>query len=342
MDKNSNSNHSIQILRETICSLTSSGQIPKKFKSILEGFLDSYQKVSSLHGEDLNASLPAFELFLRLIETQFQTPYQFQPYHERIRHPIDYYQFGLDFLRPLVDLPHSSVHGLEHLKTLVSQLEKNENAILFANHQIEADPQAISVLLQEHAPEFAEKLIFVAGTRVTTDPLAIPFSMGRNLLCIHSKKYIDQPPHQKHEKQLHNKRTMQLMAELLSEGGHAIYVAPSGGRDRANPKGEVEVAPFDPQSIEMLHLMTQKAKRPTHFYTLALSTYHLLPPPETTATEIGETRITHGGAIHLAFGPEVNMEDIPLITKEMDKHERRKVRAEFLWRQVKRDYDKFL
>ena len=31
----------------------------------------------------------------------------------------------------------------------------------------------------------------MAGGRVVGDPLAQPFSMGRNLFCVHSKKYID-------------------------------------------------------------------------------------------------------------------------------------------------------
>ena len=43
-------------------------------------------------------------------------------------------------------------------------------------------------------------MIFVAGERVITDPLAIPFSMGSNLLCIYSKRYIDHPPEKKIEK----------------------------------------------------------------------------------------------------------------------------------------------
>ena len=331
----------LKLLREKIKSLISAGKVPEKYEKILEGFLESYQSVIAAHGKRLDACLPSFELFLTLIENQFQNPYQFEPYHRAIRKPIDYYQFGVDFLRPLVDLPHSTANGLENLNKIVTQLKKRENVVLFANHQIEADPQAISVLLEKRNPDFAEKLIFVAGTRVTTDPLAIPFSMGRNLLCIHSKKYINTPPQHKHKKQLHNKRTMELMSNLLKEGGHAIYVAPSGGRDRANAKGVVEMAPFDPQSIEMFYLMTQKAKTPTHFYTLALSTYHLLPPPETTDTEIGEKRVTHGGAIHLTFGPEINMEAIPAFTSDMNKYEKRKIRAEFLWKQVKADYDQF-
>ncbi len=321
--------------------MISSKGFPQKYKKILNAFLESYQSVIAAHGGDLSAYIPLLDLFLSLIKDQLQTPYLFKPYHQAIRGPIDYYQFGIDFLKPLVDLPHSTVSGLEYLKMILSLLKKGENVILFSNHQIEADPQAISILLEKEAPEFAENLIFVAGTKVTTDLLAIPFSMGRNLLCIHSKKYIDKPPSQKHEKQLHNKRTMQLMSQLLKSGGCAIYVAPSGGRDRANDQGVVEVAPFDPQSIEMFYLMTQKAGRPTHFYTLALSTYRLLPPPKKTKAKIGEKRVTHGGAIHLSFGPKVEMNQIPLFEPEMNKYEKRKSRAEFLWRQVKADYNRF-
>jgi glycerol-3-phosphate O-acyltransferase len=55
----------------------------------------------------------------------------------------------------------------------------------------------VQVLLDPDVPGFAEDTIFVAGDRVTTDLLAQPFSMGRNLLCIFSKKHIENPPEQK-------------------------------------------------------------------------------------------------------------------------------------------------
>jgi len=282
-----------------------------------------------------------FDTFIELVKERFKTPFIFEPYHKKIRHPFDYYKFGIDFLRPLVDLPHSTVSGLIHLDYITTLIKKKENVILFANHQIEADPQAISILLEKMHPKFSEELIFVAGTRVTSDPLAVPFSMGRNLLCIHSKKYIDNPPDKKHEKQMHNKRTMERMVELLAEGGHAIYVAPSGGRDRANQDGIVEVARFDPQSIEMFYLMAQKGKTPTHFFPLALSTYHLLPPPEAIDIELGETRITRGGAIHIHFGKEVDMKHFPGAEKTDNKKDRRGARAEYLWNCVKKEYEKF-
>ena len=38
------------------------------------------------------------------------------------------------------------------------------------------------------------QVIYVAGDRVTSDLMAKPFSMGRNLLNVHSKKYMDADP----------------------------------------------------------------------------------------------------------------------------------------------------
>ena len=36
--------------------------------------------------------------------------------------------------------------------------------------------------------------MFVAGAKVRTDLFTIPFSKGLNLICIHSKKYIEDDP----------------------------------------------------------------------------------------------------------------------------------------------------
>lgn len=316
------------------------GILSLKVKQNLEKFFLSYEHTLTSHGMSMWEHPNIFFDFLDRVGEQERSPYQFRSYHEHIRHPFDYYQFGIDFMRPLVDQKRSTVAGLEHVQEIVSLLEHKENVILLANHQTEADPQAISLLLDPLYPHFAEEMIFVAGERVITDPLAIPFSMGRNLLCIYSKRYIDYPPELKHQKQMHNKRAMELMCDLLSQGGRSIYVAPSGGRDRPNAQGIVEVAPFDPQSIEMFYLMAKKADRPTHFYPLALATFDLIPPPETVQIELGESRKAKRGSIHLAFGSKIDMDHYPGC-EDPDKHLRRKARADYIWNSVKDLYQKF-
>ncbi|MBS0626604.1 MAG: 1-acyl-sn-glycerol-3-phosphate acyltransferase, partial [Verrucomicrobia bacterium] len=274
------------------------------------------------------------------LEEAVKSPFIFPPYHKQILQPFNYYTFGLDFIKPLVDLSSSSVQGHAYLKEITNKLSLGENVIFLANHQIEADPQAISILLEDLYPKLAQEMIFVAGERVVLDPFAIPFSMGRNLLCIYSKRHIDHPPELKAQKQIHNKKTLELMSELLSEGGHSIYVAPSGGRDRADANGHVYPSKFDPQSIELFHLMTKKSSKPTSFYPMALATYSLLPPPNTIQTELGEERITNRGPIHLWIGPQISMDNFPG-SMESDKRKRREIRAEYIWRQVQEAYTQF-
>lgn len=316
------------------------GSIPVRYGAHLKTFLAGYEE--AIHADEslFGSYTQLFLTFVRLIQEQCIEPHAFQPYHESVRSPFDYYRFGLDMIRPLIDQSRSSLHGEDRLKEIADALDKGDNVIFLANHQTESDPLVISILLQQVYPKMAEKMIFVAGERVITDPLAIPFSMGRNLLCIYSKRYIDHPPENKLKKQLHNKRTMELMSQLLSEGGKAIYVAPSGGRDRPNAAGVFEVANYDPQSIQMFYLMSQRSKHPTHFYPMALKTHELLPPPETIRIELGEERFTKRAGVHLAFGPRVDMEHFPG-SAGLDKHSLRSLRAEYICNLVRQDYVKF-
>ena len=315
--------------------------VPPKYRDILYQFYEVVKKALETADQPQELFLEQFLLFLTLVEEQFRLPYQFQPYHQKIREPIDYYRFGLEFVRPLIDSVHSHLWGDERVICIEQQLEAGENAILLANHQTETDPQAISILLEKRHPQLAEKIIYVAGERVVTDPLAIPFSMGCDLLCIYSKRYIDHPPELKAKKQLHNKHTMERMSRLLSEGGKVIYIAPSGGRDRRNVEGVIEVAPYDPQSLEMLLLMAKKSKRETHFYPLTLATYELFPPPEGIQQELGEARLAKYSPIQISFLPEFDMNHFPGADLS-DREERRKARAEAIWKIVNQEHRKLL
>lgn len=281
-----------------------------------------------------------FKKLLELVLQQLKQPHQFEIFHQSIRKPFDYYQFGLNFIRPLIDFKKSQVKGLHNVKKMIAQIHRGENVVLLANHQTEPDPQIISLLLEPIDPQFASEMIFVAGHKVISDPMAVPMSMGRNLLCIYSKKHIAHHPETKEEKVIHNQRTMKKMSELLSEGGHCIYVAPSGGRDRPSAEGIVEVAPFDPQSIEMFYLMAQQADKPTHFYPLALKTFDLMPPPRSVEKELGEKRHTKFTPVFLDFCDEVDMENFPGSEEIRDKKTKRTRRTEYIFDKVKEAYDK--
>ncbi|KAL6008209.1 hypothetical protein ACLOJK_033715 [Asimina triloba] len=93
---------------------------------------------------------------------------------------------------------------------------EGHNIILISNHQTEADPAVISLLLHTTNPHLPEKLIYIAGDRVVTDPVCKPFSMGRNLLCVYSKKHMHDIPELVEMKKRANTRSLKEMALLLS------------------------------------------------------------------------------------------------------------------------------
>jgi glycerol-3-phosphate O-acyltransferase len=310
---------------------------PSRFAPILEQFAGAYRLALSDAGLTPGAYDHLLDGFFERLTDQLANPFTFEPFHRQLRAPFDYYQFGVEFLRPLVDKATSRLRGHANLDRVSAQIAAGDNVIFLANHQTEGDPQAIALLLEDTHPAIGRDLIFVAGERVTTDPLAVPFSMGCNLLCIYSKRYIDHPPERKAAKQQHNQKTMERMSELLAEGGQCIYAAPSGGRDRTNAGGVVEVAAFDPASVEMYHLMARRSGRPSHFYPMALDTYEFLPPPDTIQRELGEARHIRRTGIGLAVGTEIDMDAAAGVST--DKHERRVAKAQSLWSAVANEYE---
>lgn len=241
--------------------------------------------------------------------------YKFGPTHTALRgnpetedgNDIDFYKFGCDFFRPAMDLENSLVLGEDALKKAYEQIENGENVVFFANHQSEADPQVMSCLLEKAGyGKQAEDLVYVAGHKVTTDALAIPFSMGRNLICIHSKKHIDADPETKPLKSKQNLGAMGGMLKLLKKGGTSIWVAPSGGRDRRDLEtGDVPIAPFDQKTIDMFRLMGNKSKVPTHFYPVSMVSYDLCPPPDFVEAGTGEQRNVRFVPVGIAVSDEV-------------------------------------
>lgn len=314
-------------------------KIPAKHAEIVLDFIRNYvDLLSNKKQEVYEKGLKALDVFLSETLKQFKTPFQFEVYHEKITSPLNYHALGKEVIRPLVEESLSTIGPNRSLETIDTLVQKGENAILFANHQIEADPQALFLLLENTFPRLADSLVFIAGARVTTDPLAIPMSMGCNLICIYSKRYIDHPPEKKHEKQLHNQKAMKALLSLLNEGGHCIYVAPSGGRDR-KINGEIRVAPFDPQSIEMFSFLQKKAKKKTHTFGLSLSTYSIMPPPETIQSELGEMRQVQTSPIHAYISDEIQMDKM-IDSSIVDKIKKREERAQKIWEIVNRGYQK--
>jgi len=254
------------------------------------------------------------------VQHGLKDPFLFSTSHKALRgidpeaedgNEVDYYKFGVDFFKPCMDVEKSPVLGGDNLDKAMEQLENGENVIFLANHQSEADPQVVSVAFEKmgHAVPAAE-MVYVAGHKVTTDPLAVPFSMGRNLICIHSKKHINADPDTKSTKMRQNIGAMGDMLKMLaSPKGTALWVAPSGGRDRRDVEsGDIPIADFDQKTIDMFRLMGNKSKKPTHFYSMSMRTYELCPPPDNVETGVGEQRNVRYGPVGVSISEELVLE----------------------------------
>jgi len=230
---------------------------------------------------------------------------------EEIGSTFDFYEWGCNFFKYFMDIEESQVLGQDNLKKAMDQAAKGENVVFYANHQSEADPQVMTYMLEKvgYAKE-ASKIIYVAGHKVTTDALAIPFSMGRNLICIHSKKHIDTDPDTKSQKSRQNMMAMGGMLKKLKAGGCLLWVAPSGGRDRRDvDTGKTPIAPFDSKTIDMFRLMGRKSKIPTHYYPLSMVSYELCPPPDFIEAGTGEQRNFRFVPVGIKVGDEIDDDD---------------------------------
>jgi len=282
-------------------------KIPPGFDSLIGNFFDDYKSsnyAAKMSPESFQTNIVTF---LSEVQRATADPFKFSSFHTAIRQPFDYYKWGNDFLRPLVILEQSKVEGLQNAEKIAQLIAKGDNVIIMSNHQTEADPQVISILLELHGlSAIAEKIIFIAGHKVTTDPVAIPFSMGRNLLCIHSKKHIKNPPEKIAEKQAQNLESMKALGSLTSQGGSVFWVAPSGGRDRPDESGAFVVAPFDVKALDMFKLIAMQSNKPMHFFPMAMYSHQLVPPPKGVSSDVGEERSAKRGAVSMTILEEMD------------------------------------
>jgi glycerol-3-phosphate O-acyltransferase len=298
-----------QKVEEKLAKAQEKYEIPDQYVKVMSGFFSCYMTEVYNAGHDIDHYEEVLTSVFKQVVEKAASPHEFEPYHKAMREPFDYYALGNEFAKPLINADASEIVGRDMIDQIQQQVAAGDNVVLLANHQSEADPQIFSVLLDPIVPGFAESTIFVAGDRVTTDLLAQPFSMGRNLLCIYSKKHIENPPELKSKKSRHNRNVMKEMQNLFKEGGKIVWVAPSGGRDRRGSDGEYEVAPFDAKSVEMFRLMADKAGRPTHFYPLSMLTYAVCPPPEAVGGDVGERRTVKYSPAALHFAPAVDLKE---------------------------------
>lgn len=274
---------------------------------------------------------------LDLIFLDVEDPFIFSPYHKALRKPYDYYEFGQKYIRPLIDFRNSYVGNVSIFNEIQEKLQQGHNIVLISNHQTEADPAVIALLLETSSPHIAENLIYVAGDRVVTDPLCKPFSMGRNLICVYSKKHMNDDPEHSEEKRKANIRSLKEMALLLRGGSQIVWIAPSGGRDRPDPlTGEWYPAHFDASSVDNMRRLAEHSGAPGHVYPLALLCHDIMPPPPQVEKEIGESRVISFHGVGLSVAPEISFSEVTAACENPE--EAKEVYTEALYKSVTEQY----
>lgn len=326
--------------REELFQLIQAASLPQSTRDGMIEFFESYEGAvkSSGRPDAEEVSLNIMKTVFDRVAVQMVAPYTFPSYHESIREPFDYYQFGQNYIQPLIDYKNSYVGNCEIFDKIVEQLAMGHNVILLANHQTEGDPGVMALMLEKHYPSLATSLTYVAGDRVVLDTFCKPFSMGRNLLCVHSKKRINDIPELTESKLAANRRTLKEMTKLFKKGGNFVWVAPSGGRDRPDPDtDEWTPAAFDPSAVELMRRLAAEAGRPYHLHPLALLCYDIMPPPKKVEKELGEKRIIGHHGVGISVAPQVDFEAVTAGTT--DRKEARDVFSRAVFNEVVKHYN---
>jgi glycerol-3-phosphate O-acyltransferase len=280
-------------------------QLHEPLKHNFQEFVECYLSLAQSQGFcDIRAKSAMKNLYNAIVE-QIDSPFPFQSVHKINSDPCPYYDLGLEIARPLV---RDAIiqENPEILHEVKKALEAGENVIFAANHQTELEPQILSLACDQIEKDFFKNTFFVAGERVTTDPIAAPLSRGRNLFCIYAKRYVSDNKEEEIDRRMHNLKTIKQIKELLNKGGICIYVALGGGRDRPDADQMVQLTKFDPSSVGLFTLLAQTAKRPTHIYPLVIESFNVLPPPVNIQKALGERRWTGGGDVRVKFGERFN------------------------------------
>lgn len=297
----------------TIMGLAEAGKVPAALAKESVEFQQSYKAALMKSPRAPDADKEASEVMAAITErvlVQFKDPYTFPSKHMKIQQPFDYYAMLQRFSGNLINFDASYVGHAERILDMKQAIARGENVLLLANHQSEADPGVWAWMTNELAPSLASDIFYVAGDRVVLDSLAKPFSMGRNLICVHSKRHQEDDPALKAAKMATNQKSVRELRALFKEGGAIVWVAPSGGRDRKDASGEYAPAAFDAAAVVLLRRMMDASDKPGHAYPMAMASAEICPPPARVEKALGEQREVNFHGVGISIGEELN-------TKEM-------------------------
>ena len=121
---------------EVLKSKTNSNEDMGKMVQILEGFMNEYAETNIQAETTPEKFQQMMTQSMAVMGQALLSPHKFDILHRAIRQPFDYYRWGVDFFRPLLEKQNSKIYGKQNLDKIVDYINSGENVILLSNHQV--------------------------------------------------------------------------------------------------------------------------------------------------------------------------------------------------------------
>ena len=83
-----------QNVNDALSAQVESGEAPEKFAEIVRNFINEYAQTY----QDADETPEQYQYFvttlLKFVQESLKSPFKFEPFHEAIREPFDYYEWG--------------------------------------------------------------------------------------------------------------------------------------------------------------------------------------------------------------------------------------------------------
>merc|ERR1712113_1296827 len=101
--------------------------IPENYLTLMQSFFSSYMTEIYMAGRDMDLYEERLTLLMKKVLETVKTPYEFEPFHQAIREPFDYYDLGCNFAEGMVNSKFSQIVGLEQIGKMKEQLHNGDN-----------------------------------------------------------------------------------------------------------------------------------------------------------------------------------------------------------------------
>ena len=95
--------------------------IPAAYEPVMQSFFTTYMTEVYKAGKDTDHYEKVLTTLFKQILENMKDPHQFEPYHQAIREPFDYYALGNEFAEGVINADDSCIIGEEYITKMQQQ-----------------------------------------------------------------------------------------------------------------------------------------------------------------------------------------------------------------------------